>query len=119
VCSAHFINTPKGHSIYTLRFKAPTPRVDTKWGGRLITKGLPVPMTPRQRDVYLYVRLFWERYGYGPSYLDIAYGLNLTSCRNIGRIVVRLTSLGVLEREKWSKRTTKPFGVKLTRLIQK
>jgi len=85
----------------------------------LITKGLPVPMTPRQRDVYLYVRLFWERYGYGPSYLDIAYGLNLTSRGNIGRIVRRLTSLGVFERKKWSKRETKPFGVKLIRLIQK
>ena len=76
-------------------------------------------MTPRQRDVYLYVRLFWQRYGYGPSYLDIAYGLNLKSKNNIGRIIRRLTSLGVLEREKWSKRTTKPFGVKLTRLIQR
>jgi SOS-response transcriptional repressor LexA len=76
-------------------------------------------MTPRQRDVYLYVRLFWQRYGYGPSYLDIAYGLNLTNKNNIGRIVRRLTSLGVLEREKWSKRTTKPAGVQLRRLISR
>ena len=82
-------------------------------------KGLPVPMTPRQKDVYLYVRLFWERYGYGPSYLDIAYGLNLKNKNNIGRIVRRLTSLGVLERNKWSKRETKPAGVKLLRLIQR
>lgn len=85
----------------------------------MITKGLPVPMTPRQRDVYLYIRLFWERYGYGPSFQDITYGLNLKSDRNIGRIVERLTSLKVLERKKWSKRTTKPFGVSLLRLIQK
>ena len=85
----------------------------------MITKGLPVPMTPRQKDVYLYVRLFWERYGYGPSFQDIAYGLNLTSKNSIGRIVRRLTSLGVLERAKWSKRQTKPAGVKLLRLIQR
>jgi SOS-response transcriptional repressor LexA len=105
--------------MYTLRFKAPTPRVHTKWGGHLITKGLPIPMTPRQKDVYLYVRYFWGKYGYGPSYLDIAYGLNLTSKNNIGRIVRRLTSLGIFEREKWSKRETKPAGVKLIRLLSR
>jgi SOS-response transcriptional repressor LexA len=76
-------------------------------------------MTPRQKDVYLYVRYFWGKYGYGPSYLDIAYGLNLTSKNNIGRIVRRLTSLGIFEREKWSKRETKPAGVKLIRLLSR
>jgi SOS-response transcriptional repressor LexA len=87
-----------------------------KGGGKLIVKGLPVPMTPRQRDVYLYIRFFWKKFGYSPSCLDIAEGLDLKSKNNILRIVNRLVSLGIIDKEKNKKRTMKPSGVRYDRL---
>lgn len=74
-------------------------------------------MTPRQRDVYLYVRFFWKQYGYAPSCLDIAQGLGLKSRNNILRIVDRLASLGILDKERYKKRTMKPSGVRYDRLL--
>ena len=74
-------------------------------------------MTPRQRDVYLYVRYFWQKYGYGPSYLDIADGLGLKTKSNIQRIARRLIADKVLVRDKGNHRTLKPANVRIDRLI--
>jgi len=75
-------------------------------------------MTPRQRDVYLYIRFFWSKYGYGPSYLDIAIGLELNSKSNVARICKRLMEEGLLERKKFAQRDIKPKNVRMDRLLK-
>jgi len=100
-----------------LRFVRASTRAECA-GRRYITKGLPVPMTPRQRDVYLYVRYFWEKYGYAPSYADITHGLGLKDRSGMVRIVKRLVDLGVLDHERHGKRTLKPASVQVLRLIE-
>ena len=108
--------------MITHRFKRPSTRSETAGGGKLIIKGLPTPMTQRQRDVYLYVRFFWAKFGYSPSYQDIAYGLNLKDRSNIGRIVRVLSGNGLFERQPNSKRSLIPKDnkkgvVRLDRLL--
>ena len=105
--------------MITYRFKAPTPRGETKWGGKLIVKGLSIPMTPGQRDVYLYVRFFWEKFGYAPSQTDIAHGLGLKSKSNIQRIVKRIVDNRVLSADKFKHRVVKPANVSLVRLLSR
>jgi Mn-dependent DtxR family transcriptional regulator len=106
-------------ALITYKFVAPTPRWQTKGGGKLITVGVAVPMTPRQRDVYLYVRYYWEKWGYAPSYMDIASGLGLSSKGGVHKIVKRLMELGLLERERYRPRDIKPKGVSIHRLVRK
>jgi len=48
--------------------------------------------------------------------LDIAEGLGLKSKNNILRIVNRLVSLGIIDKERNKKRTMKPSGVRYDRL---
>jgi len=85
-------------------------------GNKLYTVG-DIPMTPRQRDVYVYIRVFWRKYGYAPSYRDIASALNLSSTMNIYRVVVRLREMGLVYKERDMKRDLRPTGISLRRLV--
>ncbi len=62
-------------------------------------------MTPRQREVYVFVRQYWKMYGYAPSLQDIAMGLGLNSKGNVHRLVKVLLDKGALVREENKKRT--------------
>jgi SOS-response transcriptional repressor LexA len=74
-------------------------------------------VSPRQRDVYLFIRHWWRLYGYSPTHTEIAQGLGLANGNHVGAIVRRLTEIGVVTYDKGRKRTTRPAGIALKRLI--
>lgn len=64
-----------------------------------------VTITPRQRDVYLFLKYFWDEYGYSPTYQEIANALGLVSKESIRQIVERLCEKGYVTHTKRSMRT--------------
>ena len=65
-------------------------------------------MSPRQRDVYMYVKWFWLYYGYSPTYMDIAHALKLKSSQSPMKCVHRLRELGLLHKEYRKKHDVRP-----------
>ena len=64
-------------------------------------------MTPRQRDVYLFIKYFWDEYGYSPTHVEIANGLNLKSKSNVARIIHRLVEMRLVYRDGARRRTVR------------
>jgi len=95
----------------------PSPRSNS-WPRVVITsaKGKR-SVTPRQRDVYLFIRHWWRLYGYSPTHKEIAHGLGLKNGNHVGEIVRRLKEIGVIDREYRKKRSVRPSGVALSRLV--
>lgn len=87
----------------------PTPRSKCIGGRREILLQ-NILVSPRQRDVFLYVKHFWRRFGYSPSYLDISSGLGLKTTRSIVDIVGRLVKMGLLHHTKGGKRDIVPMN---------
>ena len=100
--------------MYTLRFKGPSSREEAA-GRKLQKKGLPQPMTPRQKDVYLYVRIFWEKYGYRPTQRDIGHALGIDRT-TVCYVVKRLVENGVLAK---GSKGIRPAHVRYDRLIER
>jgi SOS-response transcriptional repressor LexA len=65
-------------------------------------------VTPAQREVFLVVDEWWKKYGFAPSYRDIAYVRGKGSLNNTKRIVDRLVDLGALKRLDGKGRTLRP-----------
>ena len=99
----------------------PTPRALCRGGGRRVwinrkTWGWRTDVTPRQRDVYLFIRYFWREFGYAPSYREVAHGLNLKHKQNIVRICKVLRTKKLIDMDG-SYRGLKPHGVSIERLV--
>ena len=64
-------------------------------------------LTPRQRDVYLFIKYYYDEYGYAPTNKEIAHGLGFSSKENARRIVHILVGMNLLVKEpyKWRKVT--------------
>ena len=65
-------------------------------------------MSPRQRDVYMYVKWFWLYYGYSPTYMDIAHALKLRSSTSPMKCVRKLRDMGLLHKEYRKKHDIRP-----------
>ncbi len=77
-------------------------------------KGLE--MTPVQKEVFLYVDEYWKRFGWGPSYREIAAYRKKSSLGNIHQTIRRLVRLGVLKQVKGMERSVRPVYINFRNL---
>ena len=63
-------------------------------------------MTPRQRDMLLVIRRYFNQNGCSPNYDEIAEGMGLKSKSSVCKVVVALEERGYLSRDggRFSKR---------------
>jgi hypothetical protein len=73
-------------------------------------------MTLAERHVYLIIEVFWEKYGFAPSYEDIAYLRGVSGLGNIKRIVDKLVLMGAVKRIPGAKRSVRPVHINFRNL---
>lgn len=73
-------------------------------------------MTEAERKVYLIIEVFWEKYGFAPSYENIAYLNGTVSKGNIKRIVDKLVLMGAVKRIPGAKRSVRPTWINFRNL---
>lgn len=64
-------------------------------------------MTPRQKQLYDFIRQHWDEHGYGPSYEVIALSMGMRSKSGVHRIVKAMVDGGLLERGFGKKRNVR------------
>ncbi len=65
-------------------------------------------VTPVQREIYILIDEWWKRFGFGPTYRELA---QLRGCGGLGntkRVVDRLVKLGVVKRVAGMDRSIRP-----------
>ena len=73
-------------------------------------------MTEAERHVYLIIEVFWEKYGFAPSYADIAFLRGTSGIGNIKRIVDKLVQMGAVKRIPHAKRSVRPVHINFKHL---
>jgi hypothetical protein len=73
-------------------------------------------MTEAERHVYLIIEVFWQKYGFAPSYSDIAYLRGVKGVGNIKRIVDKLVLMGAVKRIPGAKRSVRPVWINFRNL---
>lgn len=73
-------------------------------------------MSPAQREVFIVIDEWWKKFGYSPSYRDIAYARGKMGMGNTKEIIDRLVALGVLKRLKNRGRTVRPVYINFKNL---
>lgn len=68
-------------------------------------------MSPAQKEVFMVIDAFWEKYGYSPSLRDIAYVRGKMGIGSTKKIVDRLVLLGVIKKIDGVGRTIRPAWV--------
>ena len=77
---------------------------------------MEVEMSPKQREVFLIIDEFWDKYGYSPALRDIAYMRGRMGLGNTKRIVDCLIELGVIKRVEGMGRTIRPTYIQFRNL---
>ena len=77
-------------------------------------KGLE--MTPVQKEVFLYIDEYWKKFGFAPSYREIAAFRKKSSLGNIHQTIKRLVRLGVLKQVKGMERSVRPVYINFRNL---
>jgi SOS-response transcriptional repressor LexA len=77
-------------------------------------KGLE--MTPVQKEVFLYIDEYWKKYGWGPTYREIAAFRKKGSLGNVHMTIRRLIRLGVLKQVKGMERSVRPVYINFRNL---
>jgi SOS-response transcriptional repressor LexA len=65
-------------------------------------------VTPVQSEVFLVIDEWWKKYGYAPSYRDIAYVRGKAGIANTKRIIDKLVELGAVKRIEGKFRSVRP-----------
>lgn len=73
-------------------------------------------MTLAERHVYLIIEVFWAKYGFAPSYDDIAYIRGVKGKGNVKRIVDKLVQMGAVKRIPGAKRSVRPVWINFKNL---
>lgn len=79
-------------------------------------ENLGIEMTPVQREVFLIIDEWWKKYGYAPSYRDIAYVRGKSGLGNTKKIVDKLVELGAVKRLDKSVRSVRPVYIQFKNL---
>jgi SOS-response transcriptional repressor LexA len=64
-------------------------------------------VTPVQKEMYVLIDEFWKRFGFGPTYRELAL-LRGTTIGNAKKLVDRLVQLGVIKRVAKMDRSVRP-----------
>lgn len=78
------------------------PRYDTR------QKALDGDMTPRQRDVFIFIDEWWRKFGYGPSVKEIKEIVGINSTETVTRILNKLVKMGFCKKIPYAKRSIRP-----------
>lgn len=77
---------------------------------------LGIEMTPRQKEIFLVIDEWWNKFGFGPSIDDIMYMTGDRGRGNVHRIVKCLCDLGVCKRVPDRARSVRPTYIKFRNL---
>lgn len=64
-------------------------------------------ITEKQRDLLKFYTEHLDKFGYGPSYEEIAQGLGLKAKSGVHRLIVSLEARGLIKRQKHVARSVK------------
>lgn len=70
-------------------------------------------MTPRQKDIYIIIDEFWNKYGFGPSVDDIMEITGDKGRGNVNRIMRKLVELGICKGIKGRARSIRPSYIRV------
>jgi SOS-response transcriptional repressor LexA len=76
-------------------------------------QALEANMTSRQKDIFLVIDEWWNRFGFGPSIDDVMSITGDKSRANVHRIMNKLCEIGVCRRTKGRARSVRPVYLKL------
>ncbi len=68
-------------------------------------------MSPAQKEVFLVIDAWWQKYGFSPTLRDIAYVRGKMGIGSTKNIVDRLVKLGVIKKMDGVGRTIRPAWV--------
>jgi hypothetical protein len=77
---------------------------------------MEVGMSPAQKEVFMVIDAWWERYGFSPTLRDIAYVRGKMGMGSTKRIVDRLAELGVIKKIDGVGRTIRPAYINFKHL---
>ena len=75
-------------------------------------------MSPRQQQVFEFIKAYITLKGYAPSYMNIAQGLNLKSKSNIHRLVHKLKKDGLLQVKAHEGRPLKGIDKSVEKMVR-
>ena len=81
-----------------------------------LQEALEVPMTPKQKEIFMVIDSWWNKFGFGPSIDDI---MRLTGDKgrgNVARVCKNLVELGICKRVPNRARSIRPTYVKMRNL---
>ena len=77
-----------------------------------IDQCLEIPMTPKQKLIFMVIDEWWKEFGYGPSIDDIMFQTGDRGRGNVHRAVKALCDLGVCKRLPDRARSVRPVYIK-------
>jgi len=80
-------------------------------------ENLGIEMTPMQREVFLVIDEWWKKYGFAPSYRDIAQVRGKSGLGSTKKIVDRLVELGAVKRLDKRARSVRPVYLQFKHLL--
>ena len=77
---------------------------------------LEIPMTPKQKEVFLVIDEWWKRFGFGPSVDDIMGQTGDKGRGNVARVCKALCDLGICKRVPHRARSIRPVYINFRRI---
>lgn len=80
---------------------------------KTFSEALELPMTPKQREIFLVVDEWWKRFGFGPSIDDIMGQTGDKGRGNVARVCKALCDLGICKRIPHRARSIRPSYMRI------
>ena len=77
---------------------------------------LELKMTKTQANVFIYIDEYWKKFGFAPSYREVAAFRKKKSLGNVHQTIKRLVRLGVLKQVKGMERSVRPVYINFRNL---
>ena len=73
-------------------------------------------MTPAQKEIYLVIEQWWEKFGYGPTIDDIMFITGEAGRGNVARKMKVLIDIGICKGNTKRARSIRPANLRLRNL---
>ena len=81
-----------------------------------LEEALEVEMTPKQKEIFLVIDEWWNRFGFGPSVDDIMGQTGDKGRGNVKRICDNLVALGICKKVKGKPRSIRPVYINFRKI---
>lgn len=81
-----------------------------------LREALEVTVTPKQKEIFMVIDSWWDRFGFGPSVDDI---MRLTGDKgrgNVNRVCNALVDLGICKKVKGKARSIRPVYINFRKI---